>query len=115
MYLTEKQLSRYSETVRKATCWIHDNIDSLMETKDIQAVYKAPYAWCSVGDAKMAGVYRKIIADRFLREDGDFRTEPDAKGFYTFPCTVENQYIYSNGWMIAGMQKLGGYARCRAR
>ena len=109
MYLTEKQLNRYRETIRKATCWIHDNIDSLVAMDDIQGFYKAPYAWCALGDMKMAGVYRKLIADQFLREDGDLRSAPDAKGFYTFPCTIDNQYIYSNGWLIAGMQKLGAY------
>ena len=109
MYLTEKQLTRYRETIRKAAHWVHNNLDSLMVMNDIQGFYKAPYAWCALGDMKMAGIYRKIIADRFLREDGDFRTEPDAKGFYTFPCTVGNQYIYSNGWLIAGLQKLGAY------
>ena len=109
MYLTEEQLTRYRRTVSRAGQWIYDNIDALMALEDIQGLYKAPYAWCSIGDMKMAGIYRRLITERLLREDGDFRSTPDAKGFFEFPCTVHNQYLYPNGWLITGMQRLGAY------
>ena len=109
MHLKPEQLDRYCRTVSKAGQWIYDHLDALMTLQDIQAFYKAPYAWCASGDVKMAGVYRRLIAEKFLREDGDFRSEPDAKGFFHFPCTVHNQYLYSDGWLITGMQRLGVY------
>ena len=109
MYLTNGQLDRYRGTIRRAAQWIYDHIDELMAMNDLQGFYKAPYAWCVQGDMKMAGEYRRIIAERFLRADGDFRSAEDAKGFFSFPCTVDNQYLYSNGWLMAGLQKLGAF------
>ncbi|MBN2295892.1 MAG: hypothetical protein JXM70_25905, partial [Pirellulales bacterium] len=113
MYLTQEQLDRYTQTIRKAADWARDNAEQLLTQKDMQGYYKGPYAWASVGDMKMAGIYRRLIEERFLREDGDFRAEPDAKGFYKFSCTVANHYIYSNGWLICGLQKLGAYDMVR--
>ena len=109
MYLNEKQVERYTNTVAKAAGWVYDNLDVLLTREDIQGYYKAPYAWAAVGDMKMAGIYRRVFAERFLRDDGDFRAAEDAKGFYEFECTVKNQYIYPNGWLISGLQKLGAY------
>lgn len=109
MYLAERQLSRYTETVRNAVKWAYNNHERLMAEGDIQAHYKAPYFWACVGDMQMAGIQRQVIKERFLRVDGDFRMEEDVKGFNVFPCTVYNQYIYPNGWLVSGMQKLGAY------
>ncbi len=83
--------------------------DRLMAEKDLQAHYKGPYFWASVGDPEMAGVYRRLVTERLLQEDGDFRMAPDVKGFLSFPCTTVNQYIYSNGWIVTGMLKMGAY------
>ena len=109
MYLTDKQVERYTNTVHRAAGWVYQNLDELLRRKDIQGYYKAPYAWAAAGDMQMAGIYRRTIAERFLRSDGDFRAAEDAKGFYEFACTVENQYIYPNGWLISGFQRLGAY------
>lgn len=109
MVLTDGQVARYTDTVGKAADWVRRNLDQLLARKDMQGYYKAPYAWAAVGDMRMAGIYRRVIAEKFLRDDGDFRAEEDAKGFYQFECTVRNQYIYPNGWLISGLQKLGAY------
>ena len=109
MYLNDEQIERYTNTVRKAAGWVYEHLDELLKREDIQGYYKGPYAWAAAGDMKMAGIYRRVIGERFLRGDGDFRAAEDAKGFYKFECTVKNQYIYSNGWLNSGMQKLGAY------
>lgn len=109
MYLSDEQVERYTNTVSKAAGWVCANLDELLKRKDIQGYYKAPYAWAATGDMRMAGIYRRVMTERFLRSDGDFRADEDAKGFYEFECTVENQYIYSNGWLITGFQRMGAY------
>jgi len=109
MYLTKTQIDRYTSAVKNTVKWAHSNYRRVMAERDIQAHYKAPYFWASVGDMQMAGLHRNHIARTFLRTDGDFRSEENHKGFYVFPCTVRNQYIYPNGWLISGMQKLGAY------
>ena len=113
MYLTQEQLERYQATVRKTVEWAYRNADRLRKVDDIQAHYKAPYFWASVGDMKMAGLCRRRIREHLLRADGDFRTEEDLKGFREFPCTLRNQYIYPNGWIVTGMQRLGAYEIAR--
>lgn len=109
MYFAPKQLERYTATVRRAVQWAYANQERILAETDIQACYKAPYFWASVGDMHMAGLYRKRLKGAFLRSDGDFRSREDAKGFFVFPCTVHNQYIYPNGWLVSGMQRLGAY------
>jgi len=109
MYLSASQLDRYAATIQKTAKWARDNAEKLLAEKDLQAHYKAPYFWNSVGDPQRAGMWRKLVGERFLQADGDFRTAADLKGFISFPATLTNQYIYSNGWLIAGMIKLGAY------
>ena len=109
MYLTAKRLETYTHTIDLTRQWARANRDRLMKEPDLQAHYKGPYFWASVGDMEMAGVYRGLIAERFLRDDGDFRMAPDVKGFLSFPCTTVNQYIYPNGWITTGMIKTGAY------
>lgn len=109
MYLSEEQLARYAATIGGTVRWAREHAERIMAEPDLQGHYKAPYFWCSVGDARMAGVHRRLIAERFLRSDGDFRTAEDFKGFREFPCTAPNQYVYPNGWIVTGMQRLGAY------
>jgi|GEM_PF-1204416 len=109
MDLSSQQLDVYQGAIRKAASWADRRWDRIVEEPDLQAHYKAPAFWAAVGDAEMAGRHRKLICDRFLRDDGDFRMADDVKGFTLFPCTTVNQYIYPNGWLIVGMQKLGAY------
>jgi hypothetical protein len=105
----EQNLDSYLDIIRKTRQWAVNNWPRILEEPDIQGHYKAPCFWAAVGDMKMAGRHRKLFAERFLQPDGDFRMEKHNKGFLGFPCTVVNQYIYSNGWIIRGMQKLGAY------
>ena len=109
MVVTTAQLERYRQVVGGTVDWAQSNWERIKSEKDLQGHYKAPYFWAAVGDMEMAGRHRKIIAERFLQTDGDFRSTPRRKGFFEFPCTVPNQYGYSNGWIISGMQKLGAY------
>jgi hypothetical protein len=108
-YLTMEQVEKYNATVRRTVEWAYNNQENLDKERDIQAHYKAPYLWAVTGDMKMAGRYRKLVRERFLQEDGDFRIAENVKGFQEFPCTVHNQYIYANGWLISGLQKLGAF------
>lgn len=103
------KIQTYQAVVDKTVAWAHRNHKRLMQEPDIQAHYKAPYFWAAVGDMNMAGVYRSLVSERFLRKDGDFRTRENVKGFGNFPCTVLNQYLYPNGWLVSGLQKAGAY------
>lgn len=104
-----QRLPRYVDTVCRTLQWAYANWERIVAESDIQGHYKAPYFWASLGDMRMAGRHAQLIADRFLQGDGDFRMGARCKGFEGFPCTVFNQYIYSNGWLISGLQKLGAY------
>lgn len=103
------RLDHYVEVVRKTRQWVYKNWIRIVREPDIQAHYKAPYFWAVLGDMKMAGKHCRLFAERFLRSDGDFMMDENSKGFKEFPCTLVNQYIYSNGWIVSGMQKLGAY------
>lgn len=104
-----ERMPTYVECVSKTRRWAYANWERIQREPDIQGHYKAPYFWASVGDARMAGAHAQLIADRFLQADGDFRMDADRKGFLGFPCTVFNQYLYPNGWLVSGLQKLGAY------
>lgn len=104
-----QQLDRASETIQKTKQWAYTHWESIVVEGDLQGHYKAPYFWAALGDMRMGGKHGQLIADRFLQMDGDFRMNRRQKGFLGFPCTVVNQYIYSNGWLISGLQKLGAY------
>ena len=109
MYLSEEQLERYRQCIRKIVQWAYSRYDRILAEKDLQGHYKAPAFWAAVGDAAMAGRCRTILTERFLRGDGDFRMSDAVKGFTEFSCTTRNQYIYPNGWITVGMQKAGAY------
>jgi hypothetical protein len=109
MITTNSQLKRYTKTVALAAQWARNNWDRILAEKDLQGHYKGPYLWAAVGDMQMAALHRALFAERFLQEDGDFRSTPESKGFFEFPCTVDNQYLYSNGWIVSGMQKIGAF------
>ena len=98
---------KYIETINRTYDFACRNHEKLMNARDIQVHYKAPYFWACIGDMEKAGIYCDLIEKKYLRKDGDFRTEDDFKGFSEFPCTVLNQYIYPNGWIVSGMQRLG--------
>lgn len=105
----EQNIDSYVDVIHKTRKWAYNNWERILTEPDLQGHYKAPYFWAVLGDMIMAGKHRGIFENRFLQSDGDFRTDDKNKGFSGFPCTIVNQYIYSNGWIIRGMQKLGAY------
>jgi hypothetical protein len=105
----KQNLDSYLGIIYKAREWVYKNWERILKEPDIQGHYKGPCFWAAIGDMNMAGKHRKFFSERFLQPDGDFRMEEHNKGFLGFPCTVVNQYIYSNGWIVRGMQKLGAY------
>ncbi len=113
MHLSTQQVKKYQETLSRARSWVMANYTRLETESDLQSHYKAPYFWASMGDMEMAGRHIRIIQDRFLRDDGDFRMGENEKGFVQFQCTLHNQYIYPNGWIISGLRKLGAYDLAR--
>ena len=50
------------------------------------------------------------MANRYLRKDGDFCTSDREKGWKVLPCSPANRYVYSNGWIVVGLRRLGFYA-----
>lgn len=102
-------LEKYLKTIRKTVEWTEKNWDAIVNEADIQGHYKALYFALSVGDMEKAAKFREIICNRFLRSDGDFRMEENCKGFKLFPCLPPNRYIYPNGWIVVGLQRLGLY------
>ena len=107
MILSDRQIETYRETLKRTKQWVVTNFPRLEAEADLQAHYKAPAFWAALGDMPMAGRHFRLIQERFLRKDGDFRMAENQKGFVKFQCTLKNQYIYPNGWLIAGLRKLG--------
>ncbi len=101
------------EKCREAICgaleWLRSQDPQIEAMADLASHYKAPYLYSVVGDRVRARKYADLIGTRYLQPDGDFRTHPDAKGWGHLPCSPANRYIYSNGWLIAGFQKMGCY------
>ena len=108
MILGTDRLERYRACVAGTVRWAYHNGDRALAEPDLQAHYKGLYFAASVGDMVLAARYAGIVR-RLMRADGDFRTEEQFKGFRQFPCSPPNQYIYPNGWIIAGAQRLGVY------
>lgn len=101
--------SKYLQTIRRTVEWTERNWDRIVNEVDLQGHYKALYFALSVGDMPKAAKFREIICNKFLRSDGDFRQDEDCKGFKLFPCLPPNRYIYPNGWIVVGLQRLGLY------
>lgn len=97
------------EAIRSALAWLRSNDPRIEGMADLASHYKAPYLYSVLGDPVRARKYADLIGSRYLQADGDFRTRPEAKGWEHLPCSPANRYIYSNGWLIAGFQKMGSY------
>jgi len=109
MKIDNERIKRYQRCIRKTEEWAENNLERIFAEPDVQGHYKSLYFWLAIGNMQRAGQHKKFICDKFLRSDGDFRTEDNFKGFGSFPYSPPNQYIYSNGWIISGLQKLGCY------
>jgi hypothetical protein len=109
MTINLARIQNFHACVHKTRSWAENNFSLLCREPDLQGHYKSLYFWAAVGNPAFAGRHLSLIKRNFLRSDGDFRTEEDVKGFRLFPCSPPNQYIYPNGWLITGLQKLGCY------
>lgn len=103
--LSERGLAAIERGLR----WLREHEQALAGLEDLSAHYKAPYLYAVVGDPIRARWYVDLMEQRYLQPDGDFRTWPDHKGWQHLPTSPANRYLYSNGWIIVALRKLGAY------
>jgi len=108
-----KLLTACLESIERARNWLESQDNRIDEMEDLCSHYKAPYLYAVSGDRLRARRYADLMARRYLQPDGDFRTSSNHKGWKHLPCSPANRYIYSNGWLIAGLQKIGAYGMAR--
>lgn len=101
------------EAIKKGLTWLREHDRETLQIEDLSAHYKAPYLYAALGDPVRARFYAELMRNRFLQKDGDFRTGPFEKGWSHLPCSPANRYVYSNGWIIAGLRRLGFYGTAR--
>ncbi len=106
-------LVRGQRTVAKGLDWLRQHHDEISKTEDLSAYYKAPYLYAVVGDPVRGRYCADLMRTRYLQVDGDFRTTPQSKGWTAAPMMPANWYLYPNGWIIAGLRKLGDWGLAR--
>jgi hypothetical protein len=99
--------------IARALEWLAASEARIAVLEDVASHYKAPYLYAAVGQPVLARRYASLFRHRYLQPDGDFRTRRDFKGWGHLPCSPANRYIYSNGWLVAGFQKMGAYGLAR--
>lgn len=102
-------LTQTRESIVRGLRWLRQHDAEIAQIQDLSAHYKAPYLYAAVGDSVLGGRYAHRIGAQYLQPDGDFRTGPADKGWSHLPCSPANRYLYSNGWIIAGLRRLGYY------
>jgi len=102
-------MQRAQETITRGLAWLRRHDDQISHVEDLNAHYKAPYLYAAIGDPVQARYYADLMSERYLQEDGDFRTNRLHKGWAHLPCSPANRYLYSNGWIIVGLRRLGVY------
>jgi hypothetical protein len=102
-------LKQGRETIQNGIGWLNRHENDILNIKDLSAHYKAPYLYAALGDPIKARRYADLMEKRYLQKDGDFRTEGSNKGWSHLRVSPENRYIYSNGWIITGLRRLGTY------
>lgn len=103
--LMTKALNSISLTVK----WLKQNEKAIDEISDLNAHYKACCLYPTIGGTLKSRYYADMMKNKYLRDDGDFRTEENNKGWYSLPCSPANRYVYSNGWIVTGMHRMGAY------
>lgn len=101
-------LKKAKKAVALAQEWLDAHEAEIAAFTDLNAHYKACYLYAVTGNALKARQYADFMAAH-IQKNGDFRTKPDEKGWYTLPCSPANRYVYPNGWIVAGLQKMGAY------
>ncbi|MGW8180277.1 MAG: hypothetical protein ACWGQW_16175 [bacterium] len=109
----ELLLANCLKAIERARLWLRDQDNRIDQIDDLCSHYKAPYLYAVLGDRERARRYSDLIGRRYLQEDGDFRTSSDSKGWKHLPCSPTNRYVYSNGWIIVGLQKIGAFGMAR--
>lgn len=106
----DKQLIEAGRTtIARGLDWLEQHRAQIVTQKDLSAHYKAPYLYAAVGDPLHGRFYANLIQSKYQRADGDFRTSTHKKGWVHLPCSPANRYLYSNGWVIWGLRRLGFY------
>jgi hypothetical protein len=106
---TTKLIEDTNNAIQKGILWLIENNAKIKEIEDLSAHYKAPYLYAVTGIRERASKYADLISKKYLQSDGDFMTSFDKKGWEHIPSSPANRYVYSNGWIIAGLQKIGAY------
>jgi hypothetical protein len=97
------------KAIERGLSWLGRHEEEIAQLEDLSAHYKAPYLYAVLGDPLLARRYVERIRNRYLQADGDFRTASSEKGWAHLKCSPANRYVYSNGWIIVGLRKLGVY------
>lgn len=100
---------RAEESIERGLNWLKDHADEINDIEDLSAHYKAPYLYAALGRPVEARRYADMMQDEYQQPDGDFRTGPAVKGWDHLPASPANRYLYSNGWIIVALRKLGFY------
>lgn len=109
MSTINKLEEKTKDAIQKGISWLIQNDSKINEMKDLASNYKAPYLYAVTGIRERARKYADLMSNKYLQKDGDFRTSINEKGWAHIPSSPENRYIYSNGWIISGLQKIGTY------
>ena len=112
MQPTEGILGRCERAVLGASDWLAEQQapdGTHAGQVDLRSYYKAPCCHAATGHLVQAAKYARLIKERYLQPDGDFRTRPDHKGWDELPSTPHNRYVYPNGWLVVGFQRMGRY------
>lgn len=94
-------------TITRGLGWLERNRAQIATLEDLSAHYKAPYLYAAVGDPVKGRHYANLMQNKYQQVDGDFRTSTQDKGWSHLPCSPANRYLYSNGWVICGLRRLG--------
>lgn len=97
------------QAIARGLTWLQMHDPEISQLSDLSAHYKAPYLYAVLGDPVRARRYADLMRQRYQQSDGDFRSGHLDKGWVHLACSPANRYVYSNGWIIVGLQKLGLY------
>jgi len=104
-----KLISKALNAVFFGEKWLDAHEEEIKSLPDLNAHYKACYLYAVTGNVVKSRYYADLMQNCYLREDGDFRTEEESKGWDSLPCSPANRYVYPNGWIVTGLQRAGAY------
>jgi hypothetical protein len=107
--MSQELINQGRKSIQKGLGWLREHDEEILQITDLSAHYKAPYLYAALGEPFQSRRYADLIHRRYLQPDGDFRTEPTRKGWSHLPASPANRYVYSNGWIICGLRRLGCY------